>query len=402
MKALLLTYYYPPEIGAAALRMRAITEALVRRGWSVEVITSIPHYPLGYTFPEYRGRLWHQESLFGVSVHRVFTYPTQRLGTRRLASYLSQAMGVAVLGTLLRQKWEVVFVESPPMFIALSGLWLSALTHARLALDVTDLWSDSARELEVVTNRRMLRWGEKLEQFLYRRAWRISCATRGIARRLRDEKGVLGDKIDVLLNGVDPEIFSASLSQQQWSERPGLDGRKIFTYAGVYGYAQGLQVILDTARLLKERQDIAFLLVGDGPIKTKLMSVVREERLDNVQFLPALPVEETARVLAMSYASLVPLRKVPLMRDAVPSKMINSLSAGVPVILCGEGEAAELLTTHACGLVAEPENPQELARAVRWLSTHAAEREVLAGNGLRLIQREYHWEHIMDRWLERW
>ncbi len=139
MKALLLTYYYPPEIGAAALRMRAITEAFVRRGWSVEVITSIPYYPFGHTFPEYRGRLWHRESLFGVRVHRVFTYPTQRLGTRRLASYLSQAMGVAVLGTLLRQKWEVVFVESPPMFIALSGLWLSALTHARLALDVTDL-----------------------------------------------------------------------------------------------------------------------------------------------------------------------------------------------------------------------------------------------------------------------
>ena len=402
MRVLLLTYYYPPEIGAAALRVRAITQAFVRRGWSVDVITSIPHYPFGRTFPAYRGRLWQRESLFGVRVYRGFTYPTQRLGARRLASYLSQAMSAAVLGTLLRRKWDVVFVESPPMFIALSGLWLSALTRARLALDVTDLWSDSARELEVVTNRRLLRWGEKLEQVLYRRAWRISCATRGIARRLRDEKGMRDDKIDVLLNGVDPEVFSANLAQQHGPEQAGLDGHKIFAYAGLHGYAQGLQVILDTARLLQEGRDIAFLLVGDGPLKAELMAVVRKERLDNVRFLPALPADETARVVARSCASIVPLRKVPLMRDAVPSKIIHSLSLGVPVILSGEGEAAELLTTHACGLVTEPENPQELATAIRWLSTHPTEREVLAHNGLRLIAREYHWEQLTDRWLERW
>ncbi len=278
----------------------------------------------------------------------------------------------------------------------------SALTRARLALDVTDLWSDSARELEVVTNRRLLRWGEKLEQVLYRRAWRISCATRGIARRLRDEKGVLADKIDVLLNGVDPEVFSANLAQQHGPEQAGLDGHKIFAYAGLHGYAQGLQVILDAARLLQEGQNIAFLLVGDGPLKAELMAVVSKERLNNVRFLPALPAEETARVLARSCASIVPLRKVPLMRDAVPSKIIHSLSLGVPVILSGEGEAAELLTTHTCGLVTEPENPEELATAIRWLSTHPAERDVLAHNGLGLIEREYHWEQITDRWLERW
>lgn len=402
MRVLVLTYFYAPEIGAPALRMQAITEAFVRRGWSVDVITGMPQYPLGRTFPDYRWRLWHQESLFGARVYRVLTYSTQGLGIYRLASYLSHGIGMAALGTLLRRGWDVVFVESPPLLIGLPGLWLSALTHARLVLDITDLWPDSARELGLITNPSVLRWGEKLEQVLYRRAWRISCATRGIARRLRDKKGVPGEKIDVLLNGVDPQVFSTDLPQQQWSEKLGLNGRRIFTYAGVHSHAQGLRVILDTARLLQGERDIAFLLIGDGPTKPELVSMAKKERLDNVRFLPAMPAEEAARVLAVSYASIVPLRKVPLMRDAVPSKMITSLSAGTPVIFSGEGEAAELLRAHACGLVVEPENPGELAGAIRWLNTHPGERDILVRNGLNLIHQEYRWDKITDRWLECW
>ncbi|MBI2883511.1 MAG: glycosyltransferase family 4 protein [Candidatus Methylomirabilis oxyfera] len=402
MRVLVLTYFYAPEVGAPALRMQAITKAFVRRGWSVDIITGMPQYPLGHTFPNYRRRLWHQESFFGARVYRVLTYSTQGLGIYRLASYLSHDIGMAALGTLLRRSWDVIFVESPPLLVGLPGLWLSALTGARLALDITDLWPDSARELKLIANPSVLRWGEKLEQALYRRAWRITCATRGIARRLRDEKGVPGEKIDVLLNGVDPQVFSPGLPQQQWTEKLGLNGRRIFTYAGVHSHAQGLRVILDTARLLQGERDIAFLLIGDGPTKSELVAIVKKERLDNVRFLPAMPVEEAARVLAVSYGSIVPLRNVPLMRDAVPSKMITALSAGAPVIFSGEGEAAELLRTHACGLVVEPENPGELARAIRWLNTHPDERDVLVRNGLNLVRQKYQWDKITDRWLERW
>ena len=402
MRVLVLTYFYAPEIGAPALRMQAITEAFVRRGWSVDVITGMPQYPLGHPFPGYRKRLWQRESLFGARVYRVLTYSTEGLGIYRLASYLSHDIGMAALGTLLRRSWDVVFVESPPLLIGLPGLWLSALAHARLALDITDLWPDSARELRLITNPSVLRWGEKLERLLYRRAWRISCATRGIARRLQDEKGVPGEKIDLLLNGVDSKVFATSLSQQQWPEKLGLNGRRLFTFAGVHSHAQGLGVILDAARLLQGEQDIAFLLIGDGPTKPELVSIVKKERLDNVRFLPAMPVEEASQVLASSYASIVPLRKVPLMRDAVPSKIITSLSAGTPVIFSGEGEAAELLKVHACGLVVEPENPEDLARVIQWLDAHPSERDILVRNGLNLIHQEYQWDKITGQWLDRW
>jgi colanic acid biosynthesis glycosyl transferase WcaI len=402
VRVLILSYFYPPEFGAPALRLRAITEAFVRRGWSVEVLTGMPQYPLGRVFPAYRGHLARREIFGGARVHRVPTYATQRLGVHRVASYALHALGCLAVGGVRRSRWDVVFVESPPLLVGLPGLWLARRSGARLALDVTDLWPDSARELGLVRSRWLLRWAGRLEGLLYRRAWRISCATGGILSVLCNDKGVPPDKLDLLPNGADPALFAPRDPEGRWDGGPAHDGSKPFIYTGLHGHAQGLSVLLESARLLRDTPDVNFILMGDGPAKTELVAAAERDRLDGVRFLPSAPVEEAARVLAASYASVVPLLKRPLLEGAVPSKIITSLAAGVPVVFAGRGEAARLLTTHACGVVAEPENAVDLVRAIRWLAEHPGERDRLARNGLRLVEREYRWEAITDRWLERW
>jgi glycosyltransferase involved in cell wall biosynthesis len=402
VKVLVLSYFYPPEIGAPALRMQAITEAFVRRGWDVTVVTGMPQYPTGRTFPGYRGKLRHRESLFGARVERVFTYPTQGLGLYRMASYLSQALGAAAVGALQGTAWDLVFVESPPLSVGLPPLWLSRLRRARLALDVTDLWPDSAREITRLGSGSILRMAERLERALYARAWRISCPTHGIARRLWRDKGVPREKIGMLPNGVDPAVFRVSDGGGGVAEELGLAGRRLFTYAGLHGHAQALHVVVEAARLLRDVPDVAFVLVGDGPRKAGLVASVAGAGLDNVRFVPAMPTPEAARLVAGSWASVVPLRRVGLLEDAVPSKIVTSLSAGVPVIFSGRGEGAELLRGHRCGVVVEPEDPEQLAGAVRWLRAHPGEREALGRRGRRLVEQEYRWERLTDHWLEGW
>lgn len=403
MKVLLITFFYPPEIGAPALRVQAMTQAFVRRGWEVEVLTGLPQYPFGRRLQSRGHRIVSRETLFDACVYRVPTYPTQRLGLRRFASYMSHAIGTAVAGTLLRRDWDVVLVESPPLFVGLPGLWLSAASGARLALDVTDVWPDSARELGLVTNGAMLRLAKGLERHLYRRAWRISCATRGIARYIGQQPGIDASRVDVLFNGVDPEMFHPARAESSPPPVVAEFGRrKVFTYAGLIGTAQALTVIVGAAKRLNRERGIGFLIMGDGPAREDLLREIESEHLDNLRLVAAQSGADAARVLAHSYASIVPLRRLPLMSMAVPSKVITSLATGTPVLLCGAGEAAELLLQHRCGIAVEPESPEALADAVRSLAVEPERRNELAENGLALVREAYDWKRITDDWLDRW
>lgn len=397
MHFLILTQYFPPEVGAPQVRLFALGKELVCRGHQVTVVTAMPNYPAGEIFSDYRGKWFKREQREGLEIVRVRLYPATGRGFKRLLNYFSFAL-MSLWGVSRAAKADVVFVESPPLFLGLSG-WIAARFHrARFILNISDLWPDSVEALGIMSGK-VLRPMFALEKFLYQRAWLICGTTRGIVRRLIEDKGVQPIKTLHLPNGADLELLAPLEKDEKLAAELELKiDAKVFIFAGTHGYAQRLDSVLEAASLV-ERSDIHFLFVGEGPDKARLQRLALERGLMNVTFAPAQPLSRIPSFFSLATASIVPLMKTDLFLDALPSKLIVSLACGVAPIYSGEGEAAQLLRAEQCGLVVSPEDPIALKRAIEDLADDPVKCRTLSRNARSLAEREFAWKMVVEKWL---
>lgn len=400
MRFLILSQYFPPEIGASQVRLAAVATELCRLGHQVEVVTGLPNYPTGRIFPDYRGRVHMRENWNGIPVHRVWLYPATGAGLRRMLNYGS-FVTTSFYGLKGVPRPDFIFVESPPLFTVLPGWFASRWWKAPLILNVADLWPDSIRELGLMQNGAFLRLAGRLEHWAYRKARFINAVTEGIRTTLIREKGVSPDRILFLPNGVDTELFSPRPPDRALARHMGLHGKKILVYAGNVGYAQGLEVGLRAMSLLRDAaQDLVLIIVGDGSARRQLQELAGELRLANVRFVPPQPPEYVASILSLSLAGLVTLKALPLFEGARPSKVFPIMASGKPVIYSGSGEGARLVEAARAGIVVPPENPEALAAAIRTLLENPTLAEEMGRNGRRYVEENFTWSKVVGRWLE--
>ena len=395
MRLVFLTQYYPPEIGAPQTRLAALTRALVQRGWHVEVVTAMPHHLMGRILHGYRGRIYSCEKLDGATVHRTWVYAASGTGVRRMLNYLSFAFS-CLLGLLRVRRPDAIFVESPPLFLAVPG-WLAAKRYrCKLIFNVADLWPDAIRELGVLRSGPLLGVAERLEAWTYRRATVVNAVTSGIERSLRERKGVPVTKLRFLPNGVDTERLAPCERSVALAQRLQLDDRPLFVYAGTHGIAQGLHTLVDAAALAPY---VTVLCIGGGTTKAALMAYARARNVENVRFLDPVPLDEIPEYFSLAVASVVLLVRSELHRDARPSKLFASFACGVPVIYGGEGEGADIVEHAGAGLVVPPEDPAALAMAMATLAADPVQRTRMANNARTLAVERFAWSGIVDRWV---
>ncbi len=396
MRVLILTQYYPPEIGAPQTRLAAFARELRLRGHRVEVVTAMPNHLIGRVQAGYRGKLYARETVDGVRVHRTWVYAATGTGIKRILNYLSFTV-TSLIGLAKAGPADIVFVESPPLFLSVPG-WIAArVRRAAMVFNVSDLWPDSVRELGVMNDGLLMRLAEMLEHWSYQRARVVNAVTEGIATTLRDHKRVPADKVRFFPNGIDIETFVPQAGSTALAEELRLSGRPVFIYAGTHGIAQGLHSVLDAAKLVEDEADVVF--VGSGPVKASLVRRAAEEKFSNVRFVDPVPLSSMPEYFSLAIASIVPLVKNPLMRGARPSKMFPSLACGVPVLYCGEGESAALIGEAGAGIVAAPEDPQAIAEGMRTILRDPSLRETMSKNARRLAVERFAWGSIVEEWL---
>ncbi len=251
------------------------------------------------------------------------------------------------------------------------------MNAAPFVLDVRDLWPAAAVSLRQISDGLELRAAELLERRLYREAAAVVAVTRPFCEHI-DAIRARPPATAHIPNGTLQRFFVDG----DRSARAALgvpDDRFLVTFAGTHGIAQALPSVLDAAAGVGD--SIEFALVGEGPMKEQLVQQAREQGLANVSFHDQVALEEIPPVLSASDALLVPLSGHETFRDFVPSKMIDFMAAGKPVVLSAAGEAARILERSGAGVVVPPEDPDALVRAVRWLSEHPAEASAMAGRG---------------------
>lgn len=399
MRILLLTQYFPPEKGAAQVRLWELAKGLHNQGHVVTVVTAFPNHPTGIIPEEYQGKRFMREEMEGVSVLRTWIYPVKRgRFWLRLLNYFSFVFS-SLYGIAKSGKQDLIIVESPPLFIGFSAIIASWLKKAPYIFNVSDLWPESAVQLGLVTNKTIIRATEWLEGYFYKKAYKLSAQTQGIIDGLK-RKNVSPENILFLPNGVDTELFQPREKDIELEKSLELEGKTVILYAGTMGYAHGIETALEAADILREDPDIFFLFVGDGSERPKLEAIAQEKQLPNARFIDFQPLEVIPRYYSLSSINLSTLRRYKLSEGVRPSKVFPALASGQPLIYVGEGEGAEIVKESGGGVVLEPENPQLLARTILELKSDPERCQNLAIKGRAYVVEHYSWNSIIRNWLD--
>ena len=357
----------------------------------------MPNYPNGVTFPGYRGRWRLDETIDGIPVHRTWLYPaTGRSAAKRVANYLSFT-ATALAATFVGPTPDRLFVESQPLTLGVVALTMRWLRGVPYIYNVPDLQVDIAREVGFLRSRLLLRMMRGLEDVSLRNSWTVSTVTQRFIEHF-EARGIARSQISFLPNGADTDFARPLEPDPELLERWGLKGKKVFTYIGTHAYYHGLETLIAAAELLRNRDDVAFLLIGEGPERKRMMRLARERRLDNVVFGTS-SYEEVPRCYSITYAALAVLKDMEVARKMRLSKVFPALSCGVPVIFTGSGETAELLEANEAGIAVPAESPALLARVIEEIVDDRARRDAMGRAGRDLVEAEFSWSVIVQRWL---
>jgi colanic acid biosynthesis glycosyl transferase WcaI len=381
MKILLVTAYFPPDTGSAAHLFYELGVQLVRENHAVTVLTSFPSYHTVEPIQGYQGRRLVQERLDGLDVVRVRVpnLPRQIPVARAAWQFILAHRFARAVRRL--EKHDVALIYSPPLPLGLAGAALKKSSRTPFILNVQDLFPRSAVDLKILRNRWLIAFFEGLEKRIYRAADHITVHSPGNRAHVVGT-GIEAGNVTVVPNWVDTEFLRPDRCRNGFSERHDLAGRFVVSFAGVLGYSQDIDVILDAAQRLRDRAEILFLVVGDGVERDRLIRKTRVLGCTNVRFLPMQPRQVYPDVLTASDVCLVTLKEK-VVSPVVPSKILSIMAAGKPLVACmnPRGDAAEVVCAARCGFVLPAGDGAGLAEAILKLRRESSLCAELGRNG---------------------
>jgi glycosyltransferase involved in cell wall biosynthesis len=363
LRVLLLSHYYAPELGAPQTRLRETAAALGRLGHTVRVLTGPPHYPDGVVRTGYRARSPAVETIDGVRVRRLPMWPRKNGGwlDRTIDQGSFAAVAVTAAGDV---RWaDVVLVDSPPLFLGATAAWYRLALRRPYVFHVADPWPDFPISMGALRNPIAQRTAFALEALAYRHASLITTVTPGLVDLLERKPAARG-KVRLLPNGVDRSRFDPT--RRPADARGALGWREArlhLVYAGSVGLAQGLVTLLDAVEPLGS-SGVVVHIVGQGFERALLEQQARDRGLDMVQFEDPVPAARVPELLAAADAVVVMLRGGPLGEHSLPTKLVEGLAAGRPILVSASGEAARLVAEAGAGLTAPAGDAVALRAAI--------------------------------------
>lgn len=398
MKVLILTNYFPPEIGAASHLFYQLAESLVQRGHLVTVVTGFPRYNVTELPKHYRGKLLIREDTRGMRVVRlrVPSVPRTNPVLRGIEHFLVPT--VLFIGGLLSGRHDVVLVYSPPLPFGLAAYGLSRIWRIPFVVNIQDLFPLQPVVLGKLKNKVLIRLFEIIERFVYRKADCITVHSFGNREHVL-ARGGQEHRVRIVHNWADTEYVRPLPRENAFRREYGLNGRFIVSYAGTMGWCQDMRVIVEAAHELRTYGDILFLLVGDGPEKAEAEEYARRLELRNVMFLPMQPWERYPEVLAASDVSMINLHRN-LTIPTVPSKLMNIMAAGRPVVasLPLDGDAPKIVAEANCGVCVEAGDAAGLAEAILKLYRNPQQAREMGHRGRLYAEQHFSRESCIARY----
>jgi len=400
MRILILTKYYPPEIGAASHLFQELAESLVDRGHKVTVVTGFPTYNVNREEldEKYSGKFTLSEEMNGVKVKRLKEPPVStNIPVLRGLDHFFIALATLLRG-IFTEEQDVIFFYSPPLTLGLSAYLIGKLKRTPFVVNVQDLFPQNAIDLGVLNNDLLISFFEWMERFVYRKSSAITVHSTGNREHVLDKDNDQ-DTVKVIPNWVDTEFIQPGSKQNGFRKEHGLCDKFVISFAGTMGYSQDMDIILEAAAEFEDKEDVLFLLVGEGVEKDRLVAKRDDMGLSNVKFLPMQPKEKYPAVLAASDVSLVTLKES-VETPVVPSKLLSIMASGRPVVasMNQDGDAPRLIEESNCGICVSAEDTGEFVEALRGFYNDKESREEYAENGRKYAVENLSREAIVDRY----
>jgi glycosyltransferase involved in cell wall biosynthesis len=381
-------------MGAPAARASELARHWAEAGHGVTVLTGFPNHPTGVVPPEYRKqfrRLVTREMWNGVKLIRTWLLPfPNRKSYERMLNYASFCASAATTG-LFVEKPDVLIATSPQLLVALSGWWLAFVKRVPFVFEVRDLWPESLAAVGVEgANSLLIRVLGKIAGFLYRRAACIVVVTPAFKTFLENNWNVPPEKIFLVENGVETDLFSPQPDREAKRKELAAEGKFVVCYAGTMGLAHGLDTLIEAAAILQTQNPrVQFLLVGEGAERERILALASQRGLTNLHFAGQQPRESMPSFLGASDACVVMLRKADLFKTVIPTKMLEFMSCERPVIVAVDGQAREIIETAQAGIFVEPENAKRLVEVIQQLAADPSHCEKLGKNGRAHILQHF-------------
>jgi len=390
VRILLLVEWFDPEPTLTGL---AFAKKLRDQGHDVEVLTAFPNYPGGRIYPGYAVRPMQVETMEGITVRRVALYPSHdRSSIRRILTYATFGLSSCFAGVFAVKRPDVIYANGPPPTVGVAAALIGLFRRVPFVFHTQDLWPDSLSAIGVMNNGTALRTVAAVCAWMHHRAAHIVVLAPGM-RDVLISRGVPGEKVSAIYNWcVEPSLTqTAADAPQPRAESEAAASTFTVMFAGTMGRPQALDAVLDAAAILKdEHPRVRLSFMGGGIEVDRLKRQVKKRALDNVTFLPRVPMSEASAMLGQADALLVHLKDDPLFRITIPSKTQAYLHAGKPIVMAVAGDAAALVRAAGAGALAHPQDPRSIADAIGKLAL--LDRQELEEMGRR--GRRYYMEHL--------
>lgn len=356
MKILLLTQFFDPEPTFKGL---AFAKELKNQGHSVQVLTGFPNYPGGKVYKGYHIKPFQKEEIEGISVIRVALYPSHdNSAIKRIFNYISFGFMSSIVGIFATKKADVIYAYHPPLTVGVAAILIKFFRRTPVVYDIQDMWPDTLRATGMLNNERVLGVIDKVCHIIYKYVDHIVVLSPGFKSILVDRL-VPEDKIDVIYNWCDEQALNNS-EPLKLEYRQLLKDKFNIVFAGNMGKAQALDTILDVAMTFTKIKELQFVFVGSGTETEALKKRALKDNIDNVLFIPRMPMSAVGEVLKLADVLLVHLRDDLLFKITVPSKIQAYMAIGKPLLLGVRGDAAELIKQSDCGEVVIPEQTDSI------------------------------------------
>jgi len=392
MHILYLHQYFVTRKGTTGTRSYEFARYLVGKGHRVTMITS---GLFNDEFPVPKGRKYVELEAEGISVVSIAAaYNNPYIGTgmsgwQRMIKFYQFASLATRVGKKL-DKPDIVFATHTPLTIGLAGIKLSRHFNIPFVFEVRDLWPEALVNVGGLKNPLVIWWLRRMAKKIYSEAKHIVALSPGMKEGIV-RTGIPGERVTVIPNSSDLELFRPDIDGSSWRDRLGLGKRFAAIYFGAMGFANGLDYVIEAARILAEQGDdhIVLVLHGDGGKRASLEKLAREYKLTNVIFNDLVrDKSEVARLVAGCQACMTIYRGANE-NTWSPNKMFDSLAAGKPVLVNVSGWLGDLVEQNHCGRRLDPRRPDMLADALEELAADPEMCREMGSNARALAERDF-------------
>lgn len=382
-KIVIISNYYPPEMGAAANRIKNLAEGLKSRGNDVTVICPLPNYPQGKIFKNYIKKIFVNEIVNNIKVKRFWIFPSKSTNALlRLLSMLSFAWALWFsLFSFLRKKPDLFIIQSPPLLVAFSGLIFSKFLGCRNILNVSDIWPLSALELGVIKKGFFYSLLEKVEKINYKLADKIVGQSEETITHISK------------LTSKDFIVYRNVPSYEEYLPKEKNNDNLKIVYAGLLGYAQGVFKICTEINF--KELGVELHIYGAGMEEDKLKEFANNQE-NNVFFHGIKTSKEIIAEIRKYDVGFVPLKNK--IYGAVPSKIFELMQLGVPVLFLGEGEGVRIIEEGEIGFSCNSDDFKGLKKNIlKYKNLNKEDYKNMSATSLSLHKRTYNLENQLNK-----